>query len=308
MSKKYIVTGGAGFIGSHLVERLVRDGDEVLVIDDMSSGDRGNLPKEAKLHVSSINDELLPRIFRMYKPHGVFHLAAQINVRKSVEEPIFDASTNIIGSLNVLKAAYESGAMKIVFSSSGGAAYGDTQTVPTPESCVEDPVCPYGISKIAFEKYLKRLAPLMGLDYAILRYSNVYGPKQSSKGEAGVVSIFTEKALSGGKMRIFGSGEQTRDFVFVSDVVEANILAMKHRECGTWNIGTSKSTSVLSVAKEVSKNAGVKLDVLFEESVPGEVLASALDISKAKSELGWSPKTSFKDGIRETVSWFKKAK
>lgn len=326
---KILVTGGAGFIGSHLVDRLIKENHKVVVIDNLSTGQKENLNQKAKFYKLDIQNPKISEVFKKEKPDVVFHLAAQIDVRKSVENPIEDAKTNILGSLNIIqnfiyslslrgrspkqsrvsKSRFprndERGA-KIIFASTGGAIYGDADIVPTPESYPEFPLSPYGICKLTVEKYLNYYWKIFGLPYVALRYANVYGPRQNSKGEAGVIAIFCDRMLSGNQPIINGNGRQTRDFVYVEDVVEANILAMKSKKIGTYNIGTAKETNINIVFRQLKKLIGSQCKEVHLPAKPGEQKRSCLDFKKAKKELGWQPSVDFNKGLETTVDYFKK--
>jgi UDP-glucose 4-epimerase len=241
---KVLVTGGAGFIGSHLVDRLIQEGHEVVVVDNLSTGKRRNLNRAARLVKLDIQSWRLERVFRNERPHMVMHLAAQMDVRKSVEDPMFDAQVNVLGTLNVLQQSIKHGVRKVVFSSSGGAIYGEQEVYPAPESHVTRPLSPYGVSKLCGEQYLSYYQRVNGLQIVSLRYANVYGPRQDPEGEAGVVAIFIQKLLNNEQAIVNGNGRQTRDFVYVEDVVEANLAAMGQDIQGTYNVGTGEETSV----------------------------------------------------------------
>lgn len=273
---KILVTGGAGFIGSHLVDELIKRRHQVAIIDIKKT----NLNPKARFYKINILRNLEP-IFKKIKPEIVFHLAAQINVRKSVEDPVFDARTNILGTLNLLKHCQK--IKKFIFSSSGGAIYGDAKTIPTPESEAANPLSPYGVAKLAIENYLKAL----NINYIALRYANVYGPRQDAKGEAGVIAIFIDKIKNNQSPIVFGNGKQTRDYIYVQDVVNANIKAMQKNIFGAFNIGTGKETSVNKLLKLISPKTKAK----HTPPVPGEVQRSCLDIKKAKKILNWMPIT-----------------
>ncbi len=303
--KTVIVTGGAGFIGSQLAQRLLKERCRVVVIDDLSAGRREFVPKGATFVRMSIRDPRLTKVFLREKPTFVFHLAAQIDVRKSVENPLHDAETNIHGSLRVLEACVRSGVKKIIFSSSGGAIYHGLDIRPTPENVPCMPLSPYGVAKFAFELYLHAACHNYGIKYVALRYANVYGPRQDTQGEAGVIALFIKKMMAGERPVVFGDGEQTRDFVFVDDVVEANVRAMRSVHHGSYNIGTGKETSVLRMAKLVMKQfPGVSLS--HGPVRQGEEQRSSLDCRAALAAFGWKPKVKLEEGIRRTAAWFRK--
>ncbi len=303
-----LVTGGAGFIGSNLVDALLDAGHEVQVIDNLSTGRRSNLDpalaRGAVLHELDITDapavsELLVR----WRPEAVFHLAAQIDVRKSVAAPAFDAGVNIEGTINVLEAAREAGVRRFVFSSTGGAIYGETDVLPSPESLEPRPEAPYGQSKFCAERYLRLAHRLYGLSTVSLRYGNVYGPRQDPLGEAGVVAIFCGKLLAGETAIIFGDGRQTRDYVYVGDVVRANLAALAHSEVsGEVNIGTGREVSVLDLGAVLDRLAGERgFRVEHAPARTGEVLRSCLDVTRAREELGCAAEMDLEEGLRITL-------
>ena len=305
MVQKILITGGAGFIGSHLADKLIEKGYEVIIIDNLSTGSKSNLNKKAKFYEADICDKKVSDIFLKEKPEIVFHFAAQIDVRKSVESPLEDAKTNILGGLNVLENCKKFNIKKVIFSSTGGAIYGDANTVPTPESYVEYPLSPYGIAKLATEKYLNYYHKVFSLPFIALRFANVYGPRQNSKGEAGVVAIFCDKIFGGHQPVINGLGLQTRDFVFVSDVASAAVLAMETETTGIFNIGTGKETNINDIFSIIKRESNCKFEKVYGPAQKGEQQRSCLDYSKAKTGLGWTPKYDLEKGLRETVSWFK---
>ena len=310
---KILVTGGAGFIGSHLVDRLIKEGHQVVVVDNLSTGKKENLNKKAKFYKIDICSPKISQIFKKEKPEVVYHLAAQIDVRKSVEDPVRDADINILGSLNLIQNFIRvnprlnqrksaSTNKKIIFASSG-AIYGDTNVIPTPEAHPENPETPYGIAKLAIEKYLYFYQKTLGLNYTALRLSNVYGPRQNSKGEAGVVAIFCDKMLSGKQPVIFGSGRQTRDFVFVDDVVEAALLAVSRGPSSAdsvpvYNIGTAKETSINEIFRKIKELTNSNCQEIHGPAKLGEQKRSCLDFSKAKKELNWQPKYDLEMGLK----------
>ncbi|XOB40753.1 MAG: NAD-dependent epimerase/dehydratase family protein [Candidatus Nealsonbacteria bacterium] len=311
---KILVSGGAGFIASHLTDKLIEQGHQVIVIDNLSTGKKENLNPKAKFYELDICDSKISQIFKKEKPETIFHFAAQIDIRKSVKDPIEDAKINILGSLNILQNfiivnqpnQYKSAVPKIIFASSGGAIYGDTDVIPTPENHLENPESPYGIEKLAIEKYLNFYKKTYGLDYVSLRFSNVYGPRQNSKGEAGVIAIFCDKMLRNEKVVINGDGEQTRDFVYVDDVVEAALSAIKKEKSGIYNIGIAKETSINEIFRKIKELTNSDCQEIHGPIKSGEQKRSCLDFSKIKKALNWQPKYSLEKGLKETISWFKK--
>lgn len=306
--KSALVTGGAGFIGSHIVDALVAKRVKVYVVDDLSSGKKANVNPNASFTKMSVNAPGFADYLRKVKPDVVFHLAAQINVRKSVENPIEDAQVNIMGTLMLIHVAKEIGIKKIIFSSSGGVMYPETARMPFSEKIVAEPFSPYGIAKRASEMYLAFAHKLHGIPYVALRYANVYGPRQNAKGEAGVISIFSTQMLAQKPLVINGTGKQTRDFVYVGDVVRANLLAAQSNTIGEINIGTGKEISVNALFRKLKGLTGYKLSEQHVKAAAGEVMRSALDARKAKELLNWVPKTSLDDGLKKTVEYFRKQK
>lgn len=300
---KVLVTGGAGFIGSWIVEALIEKNFEVVVIDNLSTGDKGNLNKNAKFYEIDIQDKKIENIFENEKPHYVFHLAAQIDVKKSIRDPMEDARINLLGALNVLNCCVKYGIKKFIFSSTGGAIYGDDVKIPTSEIENEKPMSPYGIAKLAIEKYLEFYKKVYGLDYVSLRYSNVYGPRQNSKGEAGVIAIFIDRILSGKPPIINGSGEKTRDYIYVKDVVKANILALNLS--GIFNVGSGKETDVNDIFRKIVKELKIDMKEIHGPEIKGEQERSCLDASKLISK-GWKVNYNLDEGLEETIEWFKK--
>jgi UDP-glucose 4-epimerase len=293
-----LVTGGAGFIGSHVVDALVGRGAAVTVLDDLSTGRRENVHELATLEEVSIADAAaVGQVFETARPELVFHLAAQIDVRRSVTDPQYDLAINVGGTLNVLDAAREWNVRHVVFASTGGAIYGDTDVIPTPESAPERPLAPYGQAKLAAEGYLRLLGGLHGVRVTALRFANVYGPRQDPLGEGGVVAIFSGAAVDGRQVTVFGSGEQTRDFVFVGDIADACLGAAEGAAFGPYNIGTGVETSVLDLAREL----GVRWE--HAPARPGEVERSCLDAGRAATELGWTAATPLAAGLERTLAW-----
>jgi len=305
---KSLITGGAGFIGSNLCQRLLESGDEVVVVDNLSTGSAENLDGKAVFYEIDIRSTDLFDVFKKEKPDYVFHLAAQIDVRKSVENPILDADVNLLGTLNVLDCAHRSGVKKVIFASTGGAIYGDADTYPTPEGYYEQPLSPYGIDKLAAEKSLYFYKKVKGLDYTILRMSNVYGPRQNAKGEAGVMAIFIDSLLGGKTVFVNGDGGQTRDYVYVQDVARAFELAKRDSRYDKYNVGTGTETSVNEIYDMIVDEMGLGIPRQHKEARPGEQRRSCLDSSRIKSELGWNCEFDIRKGIKETVRWFQKAR
>jgi len=302
-----LVTGGAGFIGSHIVDMLIQKGYKVSVIDDLSTGSKKNLNPKVAFYKRNITDNIID-IFTKVRPEVVFHLAAQMDVRKSVKDPIFDAKSNIIGTLNILENMRKFGGKKIIFSSTGGAIYGDDVKMPTPETEKEQPQSPYGIAKLSIEKYLYFYKNTHGIDSVSLRYANVYGPRQNSKGEAGVVAIFIDKILANSQPIINGTGKQTRDYVFVKDVVKANMMVFEKNVSGIFNIGTGKETNVAELFRKIIKGMKVTIKEVYGKAKPGEQMRSCLSYEKIREELGWKPKYDLESGLNETIEWFRNKK
>lgn len=307
------MTGGAGFIGSHIVDALVADGVQVLVVDDLSHGSETNLAEAlaagAELTRLDIRDgAALTRTFGAFRPELVFHLAAQIDVRTSMADPARDASVNVLGSLNVFSATQAAGARRLVNTSTGGAIYGETDVVPTPETTPATPLSAYGLGKYAAERYAEWFRSAHGLDTVTLRYGNVYGPRQDPRGDAGVIAIFCDRVLAGARPTVFGDGRQTRDYVFVGDIVAANLAAARattlpHR---VYNVGTGTEVDVVDLAAAIADAAGVPRATFAPEFLParaGEVLRSCLDVGRARHELGLADHTDLTDGLRRTLAW-----
>jgi UDP-glucose 4-epimerase len=307
--KRVLVTGGAGFIGSHVADAYLRRGDEVVVLDSLVHGKLENVPEGAEFVELDIRDPAAADLIRERRFDIVNHHAAQMDVRVSVEDPRFDASVNVDGLLNVLEASREAGVGRVLFVSSGGVVYGEPEQRPTPESAPKVPESPYGVTKLAGEQYLYYYHRVHGLEYAALRYSNVYGPRQDPHGEAGVVAIFSTRLIRGEPLTVFGDGEQTRDYVFVGDVVEANLLLSelempraRSLDDRGFNVGTGVETSVLGLADGLMQAAGRRVDVAHAEARPGEVRHSSLDASRLRG-LGWEGRVGIVDGLRETYEW-----
>jgi UDP-glucose 4-epimerase len=297
-SPSAIVTGGAGFIGSHVVDALLADGYRVTVIDDLSTGEARRVKGEADLRVLDIVElPALEAVFAEVQPRAVFHLAAQASVVASVEDPRRDCEVNVIGTLNVLEAARKSGA-PVVFTSTGGALYGDDAPMPTPEDRIPAPLSPYGASKWAAEAYVKTWSLSSGIAHAVCRLGNVYGPRQNPHGEAGVVAIFSDHLHSGRAPKLYGHGKPTRDYVYVADVVSALLAAAG--KAGTYNIATGVETDVSTIWRELSEAAGKEIEPELAHLRPGELQHSRLDIGLAERELGWRPKVAIDEGLRLT--------
>ncbi len=305
---KVLVTGGAGFIGSHLVDALIERGDEVVVIDNLSTGCRENINPQAKLHELNVGDPGIAEIFERERPDIVSHHAAQIDLRRSVAEPLFDAQENILGSLNVIVNSVRYRVGKFIYASSGGAIYGEPQYLPVDENHPINPVSQYGVSKYAVEHYLKLYALQHGLNYVVLRYGNVYGPRQNPFGEAGVVAIFAHQMLEGEHPTIFGAGDKTRDYIHVSDVVAVNLLAMERGRNAICNIGTGVETSDQEVFDAIAEALGYDGFPLYASVRPGEIQRICLDWSKAERELGWRPRVPVKEGLAQTAAYYKVGK
>ena len=302
---KVLVTGGAGFIGSHVVDRLLAAGHAVAAVDDLSTGRREFVNPRATLHVADIRSDALARVFEAQRPEAVIHLAAQAEVRRSVEEPTLDAAINIGGMLNLLLSCRRYGVGRIVYAATGGAVYGDTETLPTPEDHPARPASPYGISKLIAEHYLACWEALYGVGGMALRYANVYGPRQNPLGEAGVVAIFAHRLLRGEPITINGDGEQTRDYVSVEDVADANLRALERPDArGAVNIGTGVETSVNALRRRLEAVAGVRADAHHGPPKAGEQRRSALDPTAAKRLLGWTPQVPLDEGLRRTLAYF----
>jgi UDP-glucose 4-epimerase len=302
-----LVTGGAGFIGSNLVDALVERGDEVTVIDDISTGKRHNLDQALQngaqlMELDIRDDEAVNAAMEQARPEVVFHLAAQIDVRKSVADPANDSRVNVEGTVNVLRAAQAHGARRFVNASTGGAIYGEGQIIPAPEDHPVAPEAPYGLSKFCAEQYCELFTRLHGLSTVSLRYGNVYGPRQDPLGEAGVIAIFCGKLLEGERPTIFGDGRQTRDYIYVSDVVDANLKAADTQTTGAVNVGTGVETNVLQIVDALAAHADGPFKADHAPERPGEVRHIAIDASRARQELGWEAVTGLEDGLERTLA------
>lgn len=305
---KILVTGGAGFIGSHVVDLFLEKGYEVAILDDLSTGRESNINPRAKFYKMDIRSPEVREVFEAERPDYVSHHAAQMDVRRSVAQPLFDADVNILGSLNLIERAKEFGVKRFVYISTGGAVYGEPEYVPCDEAHPINPICQYGASKHTVEHYLFMYHFNYGLNYTVLRYPNVYGPRQDPHGEAGVVAIFTGKMLAGEPVTINGDGEQTRDFVYVGDCAYANYLAVTvEHQPGIFNIGWGRPTSVNDIFNTLAKITEYPHAASFGPAKMGETRHIYLDATKAKRELGWSPSLSLEAGLEKTVEYFKEA-
>ncbi|MGA1876307.1 MAG: NAD-dependent epimerase/dehydratase family protein [bacterium] len=301
---KIFVTGGAGFIGSHITDRLIEHGHKVIVVDNLSTGRRDFVNPKAKFYHLDIHDRRLNAVFSEERPDILCHHAAQVNVRKSVEDPVYDAETNILGTLHLLKLSVTHGVKKIIFASTGGAIYGEQDYYPADENHPNRPISPYGISKLAVEKYLYYYHYVYDIDYISLRYAHVYGPRQDPYGEAGVVAIFIEAMLSGKSPVIHGDGQQTGDFIYVDDVVEANMACLAFAGSDTFNIGTGIETSINQVFRKVQELTETTIEGRHGPGPKGEQKRNAIDPQKAINDLHWEPRTSLAEGLKKTVAYF----
>jgi len=300
---RVIVTGGAGFIGSHVADAFAARGDNVTVVDDLSAGRPSRLSERVSVHKVNITEARpLEQVIESVKPDLICHLAAQIDVRASVAQPAADAQTNVLGTINVLEAARTAGA-RVLFCSTGGALYGRDAPIPSMEDVLPLPESPYGIGKHCAEQYLGLYNRLHGTAHSVLRLANVYGPRQDPAGEAGVVPIFCSQVLAGRRPTVFGDGTQTRDYVYVGDVVGAFLAAADRRRPGTWNIGTGVEVSVLDLARVIGEVTGLPVDYTLAPARPGELQRSALAVELAKADLGWTATTSLADGVRSVCEW-----
>lgn len=305
---KILVTGGAGFIGSNIVDGFLREGHDVAVVDNLCTGLEKNINQAARFHRCDIRDQdALDRVFQEERPDCVDHHAAQIDVRKSTDDPIYDAECNILGSLNVIMCAIGAGAKKVIYSSTGGAIYGEPDYLPVREDHPVRPECQYGISKHTVEHYLHLYSIHYGLHYTVLRYSNVYGPRQNPLGEAGVNAIFIGQMMSGVTPTIFGDGEQVRDYVYVGDVVRANILALSRADNQIVNVATGIGTSVNQVYAELARILAFSNPPIYAPPRLGELQRVYLDRTLARSELGWEPCVALREGLRKTIEWYQSA-
>jgi UDP-glucose 4-epimerase len=311
---RVLVTGGAGFIGSHVADRFLAAGNRVVIVDNLSTGKRENVPRGAEFHDLDIGSSQAAALVRDGAFDVVAHLAAQIDVRRSVDDPVFDARVNVLGTLNLAEAVRSSPSARstrIVFASTGGALYGDFVTPPSPEASPKDPDSPYGISKLSVEHYLAYYGRVHGLDAVVLRFGNVYGPRQDPHGEAGVVAIFCGRLLDGRPLTVFGDGRQTRDYIYVGDVASAFLTAAaaplsppERLDARAFNVGTGVETSVIELAEMLRRAAGASAPIEFAPKRPGELARSVLAPAKAAEKLGWTASTPLERGLKETYAWF----
>jgi UDP-glucose 4-epimerase len=302
---KVLVTGGAGFIGSHVVDQCLASGHQVVVVDDLSTGRAANLNPQAEFYELDIRDSKLAGVFDKERPDFVSHHAAQIDVRRSIAQPQFDADVNILGSLNLLECSREFKIKRFIYISTGGAVYGEPEYLPCDEQHSVNPICHYGVSKHTVEHYLFLYHANYNLKYVILRYPNVYGPRQDPHGEAGVVAIFIGRMLTDQQVVIYGDGEQERDFVYVSDCAEANLLALNDHANGIYNLGSGRGTSVNQLFALLKHSTGYSQDPVHAPAKLGETRRIFLDATKALLQLGWSPSVTLHEGLEHTVRYFR---
>ncbi len=301
---KILVTGGAGFIGSHLTDKLIQNGHKVLIIDNLSTGFKEHINPKAKFYQMDIRSAALDKILEKEQPEAVFHLAAQVDVRKSLEDPNLDVEINISGSINVLKSCIKHKVQRVLFASTGGAIYGEQEYFPADERHPVFPISPYGVAKLTVEKYLHCFYENFGLNYACLRLANVYGPRQNPKGDQGVVAIFCGKLLNGEQVTIYGDGKQTRDYVFVDDVVNAFVLALEFSKSEVFNIGTGIETNVNQLYEILAEKVGSNSNMVYGPERLGEQKRSVIDFAKAKRELNWEPRVNLKEGLEKSIQYY----
>src|SRR3989339_2245325 len=302
---KILVTGGAGFIGSHVADAFIEEGHDVVILDDLSTGFGKNINPKAKFVKLNICDKEIADIFKQERFDVVNHHAAQMDVRRSVADPAFDANTNILGTINLLQCCIKTNVKKFMFASTGGAVYGEQNYFPADENHPTSPLSPYGISKLAVEKYLSFYNAQYGLNYTVLRYANIYGPRQNSKGEAGVVAIFTTKLLANEQPVINGTGKQTRDYVYVGDVVKANLTTLKDDVCDIYNVGTGKETDVNELFNKLNLLTVSNKEEKHGPPAPGEQMRSVITSGKLFKKFNWKPSTILEEGLKATVEFFK---
>ena len=303
---KVLVTGGAGFIGSHICDRLAADGHDLVILDDLSTGSVEQIHPQARFYQMDVSSPWLEELFSIEHPDAVLHQAAQASVRRSVEDPVYDAHVNVLGTVRLLRLSAQYRVRRFLFASTGGAIYGESAVIPTPEDAEPLPISPYGAGKLAAEGYLKMFHALYGLSYAALRYANVYGPRQDPHGEAGVVAIFTGQLLHGERATITGDGKQTRDFVYVSDVAEANALALAASAAGALNVGTGQETEINRIFQLLRDLTGSDQAEAHGPPIAGEQRRSAVDIGRIGRLINWRPRTALVEGLRLTVESFRK--
>ncbi|MER3399632.1 MAG: UDP-glucose 4-epimerase [Thermoflexus sp.] len=302
---KCLVTGGAGFIGSHVVDALIRAGHEVVVVDNLSTGRRENLNPRARFYAVDIRSPDLAEVFERERPEVVNHHAAQMSVRVSMADPIYDADVNVLGSLNLIRLSLRYGVKKFIYISSGGAVYGEPQYLPCDEDHPIRPLCPYGVTKFVVEQYLDLFYKHYGLHYTVLRYPNVYGPRQDPEGEAGVVAIFIGRMLRGEEVMINGTGEQMRDFVYVEDVVAANLMALEDGEGEVFNLGSGRGTTVNQIFHLLAAITGYRREPVYGPPKAGETFRIYLSAERAFRAWGWRPQVDLEEGLERTVAFFK---
>ena len=303
---RVLVTGGAGFIGSHVVDLLLNAGHSVSIVDNLATGRRSNLNPKATFYEVDIRDlDGLRRVYAAERPEVIDHHAAQLDVRRSVADPLFDASVNVLGGLNLLNLAVEFGARKFIHISSGGTVYGEPVYLPADEKHPIQPECPYGVSKFAIEMYLNVYQHIHGLDYSVLRYPNVYGPRQNPFGEAGVIAMFTKRMMNNESLTIFGDGEQLRDYVYVGDCARANLMLLEQGGSEVFNLGSAAGTSVNTLFSELKAITGYQQDAIYAPARPGEIYKTYLDAAKARAAFGWEPSVHLTDGLTKTVEFFR---
>lgn len=302
---KVLVSGGAGFIGSHCADAFLKEGHDVVIVDNLSSGKRENIPEGAKFYCIDITDDRLTEVIENERPDVICHHAAQISVRFSVDDPVMDAEINIIGGIKLANLAVAFGVKKFIFSSTGGAIYGEQKEFPAAESHPLRPLCPYGVSKLSFEKYLEYYRQGFGLQYCILRYSNIYGPRQDPFGEAGVVAIFSERFLEGKQPVINGDGQQTRDFLYVGDVARANVMVFSLEGSHCFNISTGQETSINSIFGLLKDLTGSDFKEVYGPEKRGEQRRSVISPELAEKTIGWRPEVSLNEGLAYTVEYFR---
>jgi UDP-glucose 4-epimerase len=302
---KVLISGGAGFVGSHVCDRLAQEGHELVILDDLSTGRVEQVHPAARFYQMELDSPWMGELFAVERPEAVVHLAAQASVQRSVADPVFDARVNVLGTIALLQASVRHEVRRFLFASSGGAIYGEATVVPTPEDYPATPVSPYGASKLSAEVMLTTFRTMSGLSWAALRYGNVYGPRQDPHGEAGVVAIFSRRLLAGTEATITGDGQQTRDFVYVADVAEANALALHSPAVGAFNVGTGTETSINEIFRLLKDLTGSRQAERHGPPKPGEQRRSAVDPARIGREIGWRPKTALREGLESTVAYFR---